>query len=71
MLLDKLIIPDMPQLGDVISLIYVEDDLQEENSDETNKGKVAVGDEVLIRYADENIIQREDKVAIECEYMVK
>ena len=136
MLLDKLIIPDMPQLGDVISLIYVEDDLQEENSDdlqyvvetkevykhvsdnivkiqiaeiigdntvaakvidedydddsklevtykefivagnkensyETNKGKVAVGDEVLIRYADENIIQREDKVVIECEYMVK
>ena len=136
MLLDELNIPDNPQIGDVISVIYTENDLQEESSDDlqyvmetkevykhvydnivkiqiveiiddstvsakvideeyeddreleitykeiivvcnkenayaTTKGKVEVGDEVLIQYLDNNITQEEDKVIINCDCMVK
>lgn len=45
--------------------------VKEENGYEETKGKVSVGDEVLIQYTDDNITQKENKVIVDCERMVK
>ena len=41
------------------------------NNYKSNKGEIAIGDEVLIQYSDENISQEEEWIFIKCDRIIK